>query len=180
MSKKNKHPRFDDPSAFQQRFPRITAVDDGSMTSPLGGVMPTKIYTMGKCKIILHAADETMPWFMSVRRNDRYPSWDEIVWIRYHLIPDAALMALALPNLNNYINQEDTEYKNVFTMEQKGWALDPVPAHCDKPMVIAPETQTAAAATFVCEVCSTAMLINFNTWNELHGNGFNAAGAVKP
>lgn len=178
MNKRSKHIRYDDPSAFRQRFPRIIAVEDGSMVAPLGAMMAVKIYTMGKCKIILHAADENAFWFMSIRRNDRYPSWDEIVWARYNLIPDAALMSLLLPNLNAYINQEDSEYKNVFTMEQKGWALNPFPTHCDKPMVIESQAQTQTAATFYCEVCRTEMLINFNTWNELHGNGFRA-GVVK-
>lgn len=179
MSKKSQHPRFDDPSAFGQQFPRITEVTDGSMSTPVSNFAAAKIYTMGKCKVILHPADETLGWFMSVRRNDRYPSWDEIVWLRYNLIPDAAIMMLKLPNLNNYINQENAEYKNVFTMEQQGWALDPPPSCHGRDMTINADSQTAICAAFQCEACGETTQVDFNTWNEFWGNGFLAKEARK-
>lgn len=171
MTKKSKHPRYDDPSAFKQQFPRIVEVKDGSLTSPLAGVQTVKYYSMGKCKVMLHEADEQMGWFMSVRREDRYPSWDEIVWLRYKLIPDSVRMGMILPNLNAYINQEDTIYKNVFTMEQTGWTLDPVPTHCGKRMGMDGATQTNTVAVFTCSVCGERLAVEFDTWNEQHGNG---------
>ncbi|HEX2905875.1 MAG TPA: hypothetical protein VHO69_03390 [Phototrophicaceae bacterium] len=100
---------------------------EGTYSTPLSAYQKVRVFTMGKCKIILHEADDQCGWFMSVRRNDRYPSWDELVWIRYNLIPDAAEMGLILPNLNAYINDEDTESRNVFTTQQTGWVLDPPP-----------------------------------------------------
>jgi hypothetical protein len=172
LSKKSKHPRYDDPSAFRQQFPRIVEVTDGSMSTPLSGIAAAKIFTMGKCKLILHEADAKLGWFMSVRRSDHYPSWDELVWLRYNLIPDAAIMMLKLPNLNSYINQENPEYKNVFTMEQQGWALDPPPSCCGQNMIIDAATQSATAAAWDCPTCGKSMQIDFNTWNEQHGNGF--------
>ncbi len=179
MSKKSRHPRYDDPSAFRQQFPRIVEVKDGSMYTPVSNVAEAKIYSMGKCKVILHEADEQLGWFMSVRRNDRYPSWDEMVWLRYSLIPDGAIMMLKLPNLNSYINQENSEYKNVFTMEQQGWALDPPPQCCGTDMTMAQETQTFTGAAFDCGGCGKSEQIDFKTWNEEHGNGLLAKEKVK-
>ncbi len=162
MNKKSKHPTYDDPSAFKQQFPRIVEVKDGSMTTVAALAAVTKIYTMGKCKIILHQADAQMGWFMSVQRTERY-----------NLIPDAAIMSLVLPNLNNYINHEGSNFKNVFTMEQKGWAIDPRPMHCGQEMVIDTSTQDCHGAIVECKTCHYSFQIDFATWNEKHGNGFN-------
>lgn len=176
MPKKSKHPRYDDPSAFGQRWPRIVEVNDASMYSPVEMIDPdVKYFKMGKCKIILGEANENRGWFLSVRRNDRYPSWDEIVWIRYSLIPDSAVMSLVLPNLNHYINQEDTVFRNVFTLEQKGWALDPEPEHCNQVMVLDESTVTPASAVFRCRNCGVEMPVVFAEWNEQHSNGFHGA-----
>lgn len=174
MGKRSKHPKYDDPTAFGQCWPRIVEVTDGSVASPLGVFVPVRYFKMGKCRVALHEADEQMGWFMSVQRNDRYPSWDEIVWLRYNLIPDAALMMLKLPNLNSYINQEDTNHRNVFTMEQAGWLLDPQPTcpDCGETLSIDPATQTPVSATFVCQNgCDSVVEVDFNHWNETHGNG---------
>lgn len=177
MSKKSKHPTYDDPSAFKQQFPRIVEVTDGSMYSPASSVAPTKYFAMGKCKVILREANEEMGWFMAVRRNDRYPAWDEIVWLRYNLIPDAAIMVLVLPNLNSYINMEGNEYKFVFTMEQKVWALDPPPRCCGRDMRLDESNKSWATATFICSQCGKSQIVDCNTWNESNGNGLK--GAVK-
>ncbi len=178
--KKTKHPRFDDPSAFSKQWPLIREVKDNTMSTPLSNIMPTKIYEMGKCKIILHEADAQLGWFMSIRRADRYPSWDEIVWVRYNLIPDAALMMLKLPNLNAYINQEKTDYVNVFTMEQVGWALDPAPTCHGKNMTNNLTDINGLSAFFTCTICGRSIQVDFNTWNETSGNGYLAKGEPKP
>lgn len=165
----------DDPSAFGKRFAVIRPVIDDSLRSPLQWVNANvKLYSMGKCKIQLHPADDTMGWFMSVQRSDRYPDWDEIVYLRYMLIPDAALMSLLLPNLNAYINDEtDSGFRNTFTMEQRGWALDPPPicVECGAPLVIAEEVTTNTVLHFRCPNAHASVEINPNTWNEQHGNG---------
>lgn len=175
MSKKSKHPTYDDPSAFGQQFPRILEVTDGSMYSPSSQLGPVKYFAMGKCKVVLREAHENEGWFMAVRRNDRYTTWDEMVWLRYNLIPDAAVMSLLLPNLNSYINMEGNEYRFVFTMEQKVWALDPRPRCCGRDMALDESNHSWTTATFTCAKCGKVQIVDCNTWNEAHGNGFKGA-----
>jgi hypothetical protein len=176
VSKKSKHPHYDDPTAFSQRWPRIEPIDRHTGVSTLQG-LNEQMYKMGKVRatVTVPSADGYPGYFMTVRCNDRYPTWDEIVWLRYNLIPDAAIMSLVLPNLNAYINQEDTGHKFVFTMEQKGWALDPPPQHCDREMKNVDTLITTAI--FHCDTCGYEFQVDFTTWNEQHGNGFN--GKVK-
>lgn len=130
---------------------------------------------MGPVRATLVEPQENAPgYFLSIHGRDRYPTWDEIVWLRYNLIPDAARMALILPNLNSYINQEDTAFKFVFTMEQQGWAVDP-PPQCEAghgAMEITGVQIVTGLA--VCPVCGASMEIDLRTWNERHGNGFRA------
>lgn len=173
MSKKSKHPRYDDPTAFGKRFPRIETRQGGG--TALARFVNEQHYKMGAIHATLTVpnADEDVPaYFMSVHGRDRYPDWDEIVWLRYSLIPDAARMTLILPNLNNYINQDDTAYKFVFTMEQSGWALDPTPVceTCQQTMGI--KEMHGALAKCFCSKCDATMDIDMATWNEQHGNGF--------
>lgn len=174
MSKKSKHPRYDDPTAFSQRWPRIEKIDRQTGVSLLQGINE-QMYKMGKVRAtVTKPSGGGFPgYFMTVRCNDRYPTWDEIVWLRYNLIPDAAIMTLVLPNLNAYINEDDSGYKFVFTMEQKGWALDPPPQHCGQPMRNANMGNTSGI--FRCDKCGYEFLLDFTTWNEAHGNGFNGA-----
>lgn len=171
--KQSKHPLYDDPSAFYLKFPTIEEVTDGSFRSPLSDLRPVKYFKMGKCKVLLAEPHGVQGWYMSIQRDDRYTTWDEMVWLRYRLIPDAARMANILPNLNNYINKEDTHHKFVFTMEQSGWALDPHPTcpNCQKNLTIDLERQTINSATFFCTDCHIETFVDFNTWNEAHGNG---------
>lgn len=173
MSKKSKHPRYDDPSAFGQRWPAIREVFD--VATRLSGLTPERTFKMGKVIATLAEPGGVLPgYFLSVRCNNRYPTWDEIVWLRYSLIPDAAIMTLVLPNLNAYINHEDNEFKYVFTLEQRGWAIDP-PAVCDT--CGGSEFQNDVKGTVVtlaCRKCKAVKTIDMATWNEQHGNGKNA------
>lgn len=172
-TKLSKHQFYDDPSAFYRRFPAIEEITDGSLNSPMADLRPVKYFKMGKCKVMVAEPHGIQGWFMSIQLNDRYPTWDELVWLRYRLIPDAARMANILPNLNSYINKEDTHHKFVFTMEQTGWELDPHPIciNCQKPLTIDAERQTINSAPFFCADCRIETPVNFNTWNEQHGNG---------
>lgn len=175
MPKHSKNPRYDDPSAFAKKWPPI--IETQGKWSPLealGGNV--RYFLFGQCAIVLRAPGDGYGWFMTIRRKNHYPSWDEIVWARYNLIPDAAQMGMLLPNLNDYINLEgDTSHKNTFTIAQQGWRLDPTPAcsECGKPLaLLEDETHTAHSGTFVCqEHPDAALAVNFNTWNEQHGNG---------
>jgi hypothetical protein len=177
--KHSKNPKYDDPSAFGKQWPPIVEVV-GEKYSPLetlGGTV--RYFKMGHCEIVLREPDGQQGWFMTIRRKNHYPSWDEIVWARYNLIPDAAHMLLALPSLNSYINrEEDVAHRNTFTLAQHGWHLDPAPECpvCGEMLaLLEDESHTADGGTFVCRTHDTvAIVVNFNTWNEQHGNGLRA------
>lgn len=168
-SKLSKHPRYDDPSAFAKGMNFAKIVPTEEPLHPMRGLYKTaKFYKMGKLGIITHNDGK---YFLSVQGKDCYPTWDEVVWIRYNLIPDAAIMAMLLPNLNSYINQEDSHYKFVFAMEQTGWALDPIPTcgHCEITMKY--KSQSIMGMQFECEQCQAHEIVDPNDWNEQHGNG---------
>lgn len=174
MTKKSKHPRYDDPSAFGKRFPRIEKRTDGG--TPMRFMTNEQQYKMGAIHVTVTAPDggeHGLPgYFMSIHGRDRYPDWDEIVWLRYHLIPDAVRMALILPNLNSYINQEDTAYKYVFTLEQTGWALDPRPECPSCLTYLDFVSASGVTGLFECKSCEASVNIDLSTWNEQHGNGY--------
>lgn len=167
----SQHPYYDDPTAFGKHFPRIEVIDRGSA---LGLFTPERAFKMGPIRANVAAPTEGRPfYFASFHGRDRLPTWDEVVWLRYHLIPDAAVMAMILPNLNGYINKEDDERKFVFTMEQARWALDPEPICPACGGALTPTTVRPTGATFVCAEAAHAPLeVDFLTWNEAHGNGF--------
>lgn len=178
MSKKTKYPKYDDPTAFGQRWPAIRNAE-GEFSTAFGIFehIEEESYRMGKVKatLIRPTPESGNGFFLTIRHNNRYPTWDEIVWIRYNLIPDAAIMSMVLPNLNSYINQEDNGFKFVFTFEQKGWALDPPPVckHCGKEMVFG--DMVGVIGTFRCATDNAHYeQIDMTTWNEQHGNGFYA------
>lgn len=178
MGKISKHPRYDDPTAFSKRFPRIERLQ-GNATL-MSRIAEEQSYKMGAIRVGLTLPSEGIPgYFMSVHGRVAYPDWDAVVWLRYNLIPDAAVMSLLLPNLNAYINQDDTHHKFVFTLEQKGWALDPIPTctNCGKALVIAehlltPIPLTVTQRAFVCPMEGLQYTIDMVTWNEQNGNGF--------
>lgn len=170
MSKRTKHPVYDDPTAFKMRFPRIEAVDGAS---GMKLIAREQMYKMGPVRASVTVPQEGVPgYFMSVHGRDRYPTWDEIVWLRYNLIPDAAVMMLMLPNLNRYINKEDAHHKYVFTMQQNGWVLDPPPTcrTCGGEMKYIGAHLTTGV--FSCDRDHVMTEIDMATWNEEHGNGF--------
>lgn len=43
-------------------------------------------------------------WHLSIAREDRYPTWDEIKAARYDLLPDDVTVALLLPPQSEYVN----------------------------------------------------------------------------
>lgn len=174
----SKHSHYDDPSAFYKarNFAKIVETeprDDDSNT--MRRYYPSsKFYTMGKLFITVHDGSDGPEegYFLSVAGKDAYPTWDEIVWIRYNLIPDAVLMTLLLPNLNAYLNIENDHYKFVFTMEQKGWAIDPIPSCPDCHKKMRQSSWIENFMEFECSDCDNRQMIDPKTWNEEHGNGF--------
>jgi len=173
----SKNKRYDDPTAFSKRFPKIrkqdTSADVSSYSESILGV-DQETYKMGKLKCIVYRPSSDRPfYFMSVVGKDTYPTWDEIVWLRYNLIPDSAVMALLLPNLNVYINDDKTGYKFVFTMEQTGWALDPRPTcmKCNSTKEMSLTGYAITEAEFLCLNCDHTRSIDMRDWNEINGNG---------
>jgi hypothetical protein len=70
-----------------------------------GGVQPgTVAYQMGDCAIFVSPPTNGVGWHMSVSRQDRLPTWDEIAHARYTLVPDEVTMAAILPPKGEYIN----------------------------------------------------------------------------
>lgn len=171
MVKLSKHPIYDDPSAFSKRFPRIERLAGAG--SLLGAYTPEVAVKMGPIRANVATPTDDRPfYFMSVHGRTRLPEWDEVVWLRYNLIPDAAVMTLILPNLNSYINQEDTAHKYVFTLEQTRWALDPEPKCKQCGGALTPREVRPTSAMFTCaDLTHAPVEVDFTTWNETHGNG---------
>lgn len=173
-TKVSQHPTYDDPSAFYRRWPKIERLSDThTMTVQF---RPETAYKMGNLKCFVNEPVLEYPhYFMSVRGRDAYPPYDAIVWLKYNLIPDSARMAFILPNLDAYINLEWSDHANggekyVFTLEQVGWVLNPIPAHCQQPMERI--TEYPLSGVFRCPKCYHTQEINYLTWNEDHGHGF--------
>lgn len=61
-------------------------------------------FKAGKLIAIRAQHPETGAWYLSISRPDRYPSWDEIAYLRYALIPEDAVMAMLLPKKSVYVN----------------------------------------------------------------------------
>lgn len=62
----------------------------------------TRAYVIGRCRVLV--SRQRAGWHMSISREDRLPSWEEIRDARYALIPDEATMALLLPPMGEYVN----------------------------------------------------------------------------
>lgn len=62
----------------------------------------SRAYRMGGCYSI--CSQQKVGWHLSVSRDDRLPSWEEVRDARYELIPDEATMALLLPPRSEYVN----------------------------------------------------------------------------
>ncbi|MGJ3241139.1 MAG: DUF7694 domain-containing protein [Anaerolineae bacterium] len=102
------------PSAFHQSFPDMV---ESSQPSALSLVRPCASYEMDKLHITYAPAFEGLPAMLSVNHPNRYPTWDEIVHIRYQLVPDDLDMAMLLPPIGEYINYTGGRPANTFTLE---------------------------------------------------------------
>jgi|CXWL01.1.fsa_nt_gi hypothetical protein len=98
------------PSALQKSLAVIRETEPPQGLKLLiatGQIQPgTKYFRMGKAKILVSPPTGKMGWHMSISRDDRYPSWDEVVAAWYSLIPDAMKRegVMHLPPLREYIN----------------------------------------------------------------------------
>lgn len=69
-----------------------------------GVIQPdTRGFVMGRCTILL-SHDERGGWHLSIAHPTRYPTWDEIAYVRYELVPDDVPMVMWLPPKEEYIN----------------------------------------------------------------------------
>jgi len=69
---------------------------------PLG--MPwVKVFFVGDEARVFVGIEDGL-WHLSISCPDRYPTWDEIKFARYKLIPDDITMAMLLPPKGDYVN----------------------------------------------------------------------------
>lgn len=62
----------------------------------------SRAYTIGSARVI--CSQQRAGWHISLSCANRLPSWEEIRYARYALIPDEATMALLLPPRSEYVN----------------------------------------------------------------------------
>ena len=102
------------PDAFDKNFPIIRPADNAPWA--VGMLRPTQYFKMGKL-YISYSPDNGMPAILSMSHNSRYPTWDEVVWVRYKICPNDVDMAMILPPIEDYINYDGGRGKYTFTME---------------------------------------------------------------
>lgn len=61
-----------------------------------------KVYKAAKLSIILGTLNGL--YHLSISHPDRYPTWDEVAYIRYELTPSDIDMVMFLPKKEDYIN----------------------------------------------------------------------------
>lgn len=61
-----------------------------------------KTYEMEGLRIIIGTVDGK--YHMSVSHEHRYPTWDEMTYLRYALIPNERTMAMIMPPKEEYVN----------------------------------------------------------------------------
>jgi len=70
---------------------------------PEADIPHCKAYSMGRCHI-LAGQEPGIGWHLSISCRNGYPTWDEIRFARYQLIPDEVTVAMILPPRSEYIN----------------------------------------------------------------------------
>ncbi len=107
------------PSAKLKKFPKINEIPLAPELIRMqiaGKIQPLlKTYQMGKLSIFVGYQKST-GWHVSISHPSRYPHWDEIVHIRYELLPDNLTMGILLPPMAEYINI----HPNCFQLHQIG------------------------------------------------------------
>jgi hypothetical protein len=101
----------------------IREFDSGGALDPLKGKVDfLATFAMGECHLIL--SRELGRWHLSISREDRHPSWDEIKTARYRLLGPDLTMAMILPKAERYVNVPMQDH--VFQLwqllaEEDGW-----------------------------------------------------------
>lgn len=103
--------------ASRYRIKEITrgpVIDGLRLLMARGDMQPgTRAYRMGKCRIYVSppVPEWGMGWHMSISTPDRLPTWDEVAYARYQLIPQEAYMVLPLPPDREYINVHEYTFQ---------------------------------------------------------------------
>lgn len=87
-------------------LPVIRPVANPITTAPIFADSSPKAYKAGKLTI-LHTYNDRLGHVLSIAHPDRYPTWDEVAYVRYALIPDEVTMAMLLPSREDYINMHN-------------------------------------------------------------------------
>jgi hypothetical protein len=66
------------------------------------GADDVKLYAMEECRIII--THEKGRWHMSISTGYRLPTWWEIKFARYELLPKDITMVMVLPPPDSYVN----------------------------------------------------------------------------
>mgnify|MGYP001597582505 FL=1 len=64
--------------------------------------VPTELYTMGDCRIII--SFEPKGYHLSISCENRLPNYGEIVTARYRLLPHIREMAMFFPSMDEFVN----------------------------------------------------------------------------
>ncbi len=75
-------------------------------------------WTMGETRVTRYN-DPVLGLTMMLGRDDRLPSWDEVKWARYRLLPLDRWFGMALPPPNMYV--DDPRNPFVFELHEIEW-----------------------------------------------------------
>lgn len=61
-------------------------------------------YLVGECSVIVAREGEEDRWHISIAHPRRYPTWEEISFVRRRFVPDEPDMAMPLPGESRWLN----------------------------------------------------------------------------
>jgi len=62
-----------------------------------------RAYRLGECNVLVGRSEQA-GWHISISHLSRYPTWDEIKYARYKLLPPGITMAIYLPPEEQYVD----------------------------------------------------------------------------
>lgn len=105
------------PGSFASRPPALVRRRDAAATAVEArlvgmGALIAACYDLGKCAVTVgrepvgHSiiAGSEYRWHLVVSHPGRYPTWDEVKFARYELVPDEVVVAMLLPPADDYLD----------------------------------------------------------------------------
>ena len=100
------------PGTYEEGFvePRFVEIGDDYVREQLHalGSRGVKFFQAGMLHVIVArepaGANAEKLWHLTISRTDRHPSWDEIKFARYRLLPRDRCFGMLLPQPQFYIN----------------------------------------------------------------------------